>query len=81
MEDGDLPIPDGTLPQGIYDSIGIFVSPNLTNLPSFSFGKGIIGLDVAFIHSGIATFESDFLGDEKMVQHVRSFEAIDIPAQ
>merc|ERR1712213_9944 len=28
LEDGDLPIPDGTFPHGIYDSIGIFWSPN-----------------------------------------------------
>ena len=81
LEDGDLPIPDGTFPQGIYDSVGIILSPNLTNLPSFSFGKGIIGQKIAFLHSGIITFESNFLGDKELVQHVHSFEAINIPAE
>ena len=81
LENGDLPLPDGVFPKKIYDSIGIYVSPNLTNLPSFSFGQGIIGKKVELLHSGIATFESDFLGDEEMAQHVISMEIIDIPAE
>ena len=81
LENGDLPLPDGAFPKKIYDSIGIYVSPNLTTLPSFSFGQGIIGKKVELLHSGIATFESDFLGDEEMAQHVISMEIIDIPAE
>ena len=72
---------DDAFPQKIYDSIGIYVSPNLTQLPPFSFGKGIIGRKVEFLHSGIATFDSNFLGDKELVQHVQSIEIIGIPAE
>ena len=81
LEDGDLPLSDGAFPKKIYDSIGIYASPNLTTLPSFSFGQGVIGIKVDLLHSGIANFEMDFLGDEEMVQHVKTIEVIDIPAQ
>ena len=81
MKDGDLPISDDAFPQEVYDSIGIYVSPNLTQLPPFSFGKGIIGRRIELLHSGIVAFDTNFLGDKELVQHVQSIGIIGIPAE
>ena len=56
-------------------------SSNLTILPTNTFGQGVIGHQFSLIHAGVLSYEANFLGDEDLVQHVKSIEIIDVPAK
>ena len=81
LEDGDLPLPDLFFPPGVYNAINIYDSPNLTSMPAYSFGMGVVGRAFSMSYAGVSKFDPNFVGDADLVQHVQSFRMNHIPAE
>ena len=74
LSDEDVPFAPGYFDTGVYDSIAVTYSPELTRLPQNSFGPGVVGKTFVLGSTAVVSLDPEFLGNENDVQHVESIE-------